>query len=443
MDIQSFANFLTGWPLIIVAVSISALCTILFGFIQIRHFVEAWRLFFAPSESASSKDAAMSPFQALLNALNSNLGNGTVAGVATALAFGGPGAAVWLLIIGFLLMSVRFAEAFLSMYFGARAPMGTKVGGPMLYLAHVPGGTYLPYIYAACCFLYGLVGANGFQTNSISLSIQTAFGTSSYIIGACILAFVIYTVVGGAQRILRISEKIVPLKIGLFIAATIIILIYHYAAIIPSLGLMFTSAFSYTALAGGIVGYTVIQAMRMGIAKIVMASEAGLGTSAIIFGGTKSKDPVRDAIMSMLSTFITTAIGFTLALCIVMSGTWNNGLKSTALTMSAYSTVFGTVGDWIVIFLSISFGIGAIVAYAYVARQTWIFLTKGSFVWLFSIIYCAVAFAGCIIDPSFANSAVDLLTAIVLFINLYGIVFLLPTILRSLKEYRNRLSTGK
>ncbi|HML19665.1 MAG TPA: alanine:cation symporter family protein, partial [Candidatus Dependentiae bacterium] len=177
----------------------------------------------------------------------SNLGNGTIAGMAVALATGGPGAAFWLLIIGMLLMAVRFAEVFLSSYFSAQAPAGTRVGGPMLYLTHVPGGKYLPYAYALICLIYGLLGANGAQTNSIAVSIQKASGISNYIVGIFIFAFVVYVVSGGAERILNASQKIVPIKVGLFAISTIIMLIYHYNAIIPSLNLIISSAFSSTA----------------------------------------------------------------------------------------------------------------------------------------------------------------------------------------------------
>lgn len=438
MNLTNLVNIIMGWPLIIIAVGASIICTAAFKFVQVRYFAAAWRYFFSPSEQGKAAHADMSPAQALINALNSNLGNGTIAGMAVALATGGPGAAFWLLIIGMLLMAVRFAEVFLSSYFSAQAPAGTRVGGPMLYLTHVPGGKYLPYAYALICLIYGLLGANGAQTNSIAVSIQKASGISNYIVGIFIFAFVVYVVSGGAERILNASQKIVPIKVGLFAISTIIMLIYHYNAIIPSLNLIISSAFSSTAIAGGLLGFSVQQAMRVGISRVVMASEAGIGTTAIMFGSTGSTSPVKDAIMSMLSTFITTIIAFTMALCIVITGIWSNGLTSTALTMSAFNTVFGTLGNWIVIFLAASFGLGAVVAFAYVARETWIFLTKGSYMWAFAALYCLIAFWGCIADVSFVWQAVDLFTFILLAINLYGIIYLLPLTRRELLKFMNK-----
>jgi AGCS family alanine or glycine:cation symporter len=435
MDFTSLVNVVMGWPLIVLAVGAGIVCTLAFKCVQIRYFADAWRYFFAPGEQGKAAHADMSPAQALINALNSNLGNGTIAGMAVALATGGPGAVFWLLVIGLLLMAVRFAEVFLSSYFGAQVTCASRVGGPMLYLAHVPGGRYLPYMYAFACLIYGLLGANGAQTNSIALSITRMYDISNYTIGFFIFIFVVYVVSGGAERILNASQKIVPVKVGLFAVSTVVILIYHHSAIIPSLRLVVASAFSSGAVVGGLIGFSVQQAMRVGISRIVMASEAGIGTTAIMFGSTCSVSPVKDAIMSMLSTCITTVIAFVMALCIVISGVWNSGQTSTALTMAAFHTVFGNYGDWIVIFLAASFGLGAVVAFAYVARETWIFLTKGSYMWLFAALYCLVAFGGCVADVDLVWKAVDLFTFILLAINLYGIMYLLPLIRRELIKF--------
>jgi amino acid carrier protein len=435
MDLTTIINTLMGWPFIIAAVAVSVICTLAFKFVQVRYFVAAWRYFLAPSDTAKPACSDMSPAQALINALNSNLGNGTIAGMAVALVAGGPGAAFWLLIMGLLLMAVRFAEVFLSLHFGSKACAGSKVGGPMFYLSHVPGGSVLPYLYAFSVFLYILIGANGMQVNSIALSFEKAIGMPPYILGALFAACIVYVVFGGANRILSASQKIVPVKVGLFCVSTLIILIVKWDAIIPALKLMATSAFSPVALAGGALGFTIQQALQTGITRIAFASEAGLGTAAIMFGATNSKAPVKDAIMSMLSAFLTTILAFTLALCIVATGVWNNGLTSTPLTMSAFATVFGTLGNYIVMFLALTFGLGSIVACAYVGLEVWLFLTKGKYIWLFNAIYCAVAFLGAVADVNMVFTLVNIMTIVVLVINLYGIMYLLPIIRKALSEF--------
>lgn len=432
-----------GWPVVIVVVSVSLLCTILFGFVQLRFFIPAWRYFFSPSEQKKEAKADMSPVQALMNVLNSNLGNGTIAGMGTALYAGGPGAIFWLGIMGFLLMAVRFAEVFLSLYYGQQVQSQTQVGGPMIYLAQVPGRKFLPIVYAVAVFCYGLVGANLYQVNSITLSVKEGLknfaiqpATITLSVGFILFGLVVYVLVGGAQRILKASEKIVPFKVGLFAVSVLIILVFWYASIIQALMLIAKCAFSMQALAGGMIGFSVQQAMSTGITTIAFASEAGLGTSAIMFGSTASQHPIKDAILSMLSTFITTVIAFVLALAIVSTGVWHNGLQSTALTMSAFHTVFGSVlGSLLVVFLSLSFGLGAIVAFAYIARETWIFIAKGKLIWLFSVLYSTAAFAGAIMPVAMVSNIVNLLTVVVLLINLYGIVYLLPVARNALKMY--------
>ena len=428
MDLTAIINLLMGWPFIIVAVLAGILCTFAFKFVQFRHFINAWRYFLNPSSTEQTACADMSPTQALINALNSNLGNGTIAGMAVALATGGPGAAFWLLVMGLLLMAVRFAEVFLSLYYGREACAESKIGGPMFYLSHVFGGSILPYLYAFSVFLYILVGANGMQVNAIALSFETTLGMPTYFIGILFALCIIYVVTGGAQRILKASEKIVPVKVGLFILSTLTILIVKWAAIIPALKLIATSAFTPLSVAGGLIGFTVQQALATGITRVAFASEAGLGTTAIMYGATSSKAPVKDAIMSMLSAFLTTILAFTLCLCIVVTGVWDNGLTSTPLTMSAFATIFGTLGNWIVMFLALTFGLGSIVACAYVGREVWMFLTKGKLIWLFNLMYCAASFVGAIADVNAVFNLINILTIIVLAINLYGIVSLLPTI---------------
>ena len=241
MDFTAIINAMVGWPVIILVVTASIICTVAFKFIQFRHFTNAWRYFLSPKEHVTHEKADMSPAQALMNALNSNLGNGTIAGMAVALVAGGPGAAFWILIMGLLLMAVRFAEVFLSLHFGAKASAQTKVGGPMLYLAHVPGGSILPYLYALSVFLYILAGANAMQVNAIATSFEKAIGFPTYIMGALFAACMVYVVFGGAHRILSASQKIVPLKVGIFCLSTLAILIIKWSAIIPALKLIVTS----------------------------------------------------------------------------------------------------------------------------------------------------------------------------------------------------------
>ncbi len=197
------------------------------------------------------------------------------------------------------------------------------------------------------------------------------------------------------------------------------------------------SGISSQAVLGGIAGYSVQQAMRFGMVRSINATETGLGTAAIFFGGTKSKTPAKDSIMTMLSTFMSMAVCFLVALCIVASGVWNNGLQSTALTSSAFETVFGTFGQWIVAFLSITFGIGVTVSYVYITRECWLTVTGGRFVQLFGVLYPIAAFAGALMNVDLVWMIADWINGGLLFINLFGIVSLLPLIRTGLKNFEH------
>lgn len=433
-----------GWPVIIYVLAASLICTVALRFLQFRYFIDAWRYAFAPAKTAGSTDKVvhMTPLQAFISTLSANLGNGSIVGMATAVYAGGPGAAFWVLAIGFFLMVIRFAEVFLSTYYASTASTRAGLGGPMLYLRNVPLGYGLAAIYGVMTLVFGLLVGNGVQANSISSCLKTNWGVPIEISAVALLIFVFYIISGGAARVARVSERLVPLKVATFFISAITILIYHYKAIIPALQLIWQSAFQPMSVVGGAAGITVFavrQAMQKGIIRSIFATETGLGTAGILYGATGSEEPIKDGIMSMLSTFISTLVCFIIALCILVSNVLSTGLTAQQygmpLTIATFNTVFGQYGGWIVTFLSISFGAGVLVSYAYITREVWLFLTKGRFTIVFNAVYCAVAFIAALVSAEMVFDFGDIIVAIMLFINLYGIVYLIPVIRRALATF--------
>jgi len=423
------SDHVLGWPLMVYVVGISIIFTIAFKAIQFRYFITAWKIILFPPKHAPKKIAGdMTPVQAFINTLNVSLGNGSIAGMATAIYAGGPGSAFWVVIFGLLLMAVRFAEVYTSTLYGACTSTHTTLGGPMLYLKYVIGGDMLAYCYAVFCFLFGLVAGNAIQANSIRLSIATTWGVPPLVSAIILLIFVLYVVCGGAPRIIKASDRIVPIKVGVFFITSFIVLAFHYATLWQALTLIVTSAFKPVPMAGGILGFTVQQAISYGLFRSIVATESGLGTAAILFGFTGSDKPMNSGLMGMISTFISTGVCFIIALCIVASGVWDTGLNSTALTIAAFNTVFGTFGGWIVSFLSVSFGVGVLVTYAYVVRTAWLFLTNGRFEFMFVFLYSLFCFAGALVTVEVIWDAINIVNAGLLLINLFGLIFLLPRI---------------
>jgi len=432
-------EWLLTWPLILYTIGISILCTVALRFVQLRYFIAAWRAIF-PSAKKSAASGEMTPLQAFVNTLSTNLGNGSVMGAAVAIFIGGPGAALWVVFVGIILMAIRFAEVFASTWYGARAAKNRILGGPMLYLEDVVGGRYLSMLYAFLCLVFGLVVGNAMQTHSISLSFATTWQINAYISAILITIFITYVVFGGAQRIIAVSDRIVPIKVLVFFGSTFFLIAYHSGALYEALHLIIASAFRPQSIAGGLVGFTVLQAIREGMNLSITATESGLGTAAILFGYTGSTDPLRSGLMGMVSTFVSSLVCFMVALCIVVSGVWDSGLTSAALTIASFNTVFGQWGGWIVSFLSVSFGIGVLVSYAYISRAAWFSLTKGKYENLFAIFYCSAAFTGAVVNVNAVWYAVRVINALLLVINLFGLLWLLPKLA---KEFRKRTKEVK
>ncbi|MGC2310132.1 MAG: amino acid carrier protein [Candidatus Babeliaceae bacterium] len=441
--LELIGSHIWGWPLIFFILFTGIVLTIAFDFVQFRYFLASWKYVLFPEKQTGNRENYISPFQAFVNTLSASIGNGSTAGMATAMYAGGPGAAFWILILGIFSMAIRFAEVSASTYFVEKTPQGTLRGGPMAYLKRVPGGFILPSFYATFCLLLSFFSGNAMQCQSITLGLKKMSGIDTRIIAAVLFAFLLYIMLGGAQRIIKVSDRIVPIKVGLFFIATLIALIYHYNMILPALGIIFKSAFEPQAIAGALTGYTIQNALRFGLSRTFNATEAGIGTAGVLFGATGSKDSVRSGIMSMASTFISNyLVCFLLMLVFVASGVWNSGLTSTPLTIAAYSTVFGNFGGWLVTFLSITFGMGVLVAYAYIGRECWMYLTGGKFTFVYIAIYCLMALIGSLAQVGLIWHSIDIINAGLLLSNLYGLLVLLPTLRKNLREFRHKKASA-
>ncbi|HEX4068645.1 MAG TPA: alanine:cation symporter family protein, partial [Candidatus Babeliales bacterium] len=279
---------------------------------------------------------------------------------------------------------------------------------------------------------YGIIGGNIIQANSIAVSLSATWGITPLITGVALIFFVLYILFGGAQRIVKISMSIVPVKVIVFVLSTLIILLFHYKSLISALYLIVTSGLGLQAFGGGIIGFSLQQMISAGMSRSIFATESGLGSAAIMFGATGNKDAIQNGFMGMVSTFISTCLGFVVALCIVVSGAWNSGLNSTALTVASFDTVFGIYGGWIVSFLAMSFGLGVLVSYAYVVRSAWLFVTNNRFESGFIALYSLGVLVGSVAAIDLVWDLAGIILAIMLLINLYGLLMLLPKIRREL-----------
>src|SRR3990167_8992634 len=224
--VSKISEVIWGWPLLAIFMGVGALVTVMLRFVQFRFFTESFKLVFSPkARPKAAKSGEMTPFQAFINALGTSTGNGSIAGIGTAIYMGGPGAAFWILIAGVFALILRFTEVFLATYVIGKYKFKTAEGGPMVYLSRVLGGSFLPYLFAIFLLFYSFTSGSAMQANSIGLGMARILGLETWVTAALLGAFVIYVMLGGAERVLKISDKLVPFKVGVFIISALWVLI--------------------------------------------------------------------------------------------------------------------------------------------------------------------------------------------------------------------------
>lgn len=412
--------------------------TVWLGFVQIRYFAESIRLVFKPQVSSGSvASGQLSPFQAFMNTLGGNIGNGSLSGIPVAIVMGGPGAIFWLLLMSTFAISLRFSEVFLSTYFSNKST--PEKSGPMYYLSLLPGGAILSALFAFFGFAFMVLGGNMIQCNAVGTALARSWSVDTTVTALIIAALVGYVVLGGAQRIVKFLDKLVPVKVFGFLISAIIVLLYHWAAIPGALYLIFHLAFHPEAILGGTFAFALQQVIKWGFLVGSNAGESGLGTAAVAFGTGKGQDPVKNGLMSMLSVYINThVVCFLVALCVISSGVWDNGQTSIALLISAYETVFGSMGGLIISTLVMIFATSAVVAFAFIAKECWDSLLPKKMSFAFPIFYTACAFGGTIMNVNKLFGVAGVSAAGLFVINVCGLFWFMKTVKIGLNSYSKK-----
>lgn len=436
--IEKINSIVWGPPVIVLLVCTGIFLTIRLGGIQIRKFGLATRLIFK-GKGRSSRQAKgagdITPIQALLTEIGGCVGTGTIAGVATAVAIGGPGTLFWMWVSGVFGMATKFTEVFLGVKFRIQAKDGTTAAGPMYYLKY---GLHMPILGGA--FAIMLVIGNFFtsplmQTNSIALVFQSEFGVPRYITAILVVVISWLVIVGGIKSIAKFSSSVVPFMVILYIGGSLAVLI-HYAHEIPqALGLVFTHAFTPTAAAGGFVGSTIMRTLRYGVARGVMSNEAGIGTAGIIHGAAKTQDPVQQGIISFWGVFINTMVICTMSgLTIIVAGKWSNGLTSSALVASAFNAAFPRIGGLIIVVSLVLFGYTSLISGAYTGGQSCEYFLGSRAKRIYYWILCGMMFVGGVMKVEAVWSVGDIINGLKIIPNVIGLIGLSGIVARMTKE---------
>lgn len=344
------SDYLWNWVLLILLVGTGLYFTLRLRFVQVRRFVEGMRRLFGGFSlhgKAAGKDG-MSSFQALTTAVAAQVGTGNITGCATALVSGGPGALFWVWVSAFLGMATIYAEAVLAQKYKTTVD-GHVTGGPIYYIRAAFRGRFGRFL--AGFFSLAIILALGFmgnmvQSNSIGDAFHNAFGISKPVVGVIIAAVAAFIFLGGVTRIASVTEKLVPVMAAFYIVGCVVILGMNAAALPNAFAQIFVLAFRPQAMAGGLAGVTVQQAMRFGVARGLFSNEAGLGSTPHAHALAKVERPQDQGAVAIVSVFIDTFVILTLTgLVLITSGLIPDGLTGTALTQAAFSQAFGPFGQ--------------------------------------------------------------------------------------------------
>lgn len=384
---------------------------------------------FKNSKSISG-DGNISAFQALMSALSGMVGNGNIAGVATAIFIGGPGAIFWMWISALILMATMYSETLLGFKFREIDKDGTFLGGPMVYIKKGLGWKWLAAAFAFAMGLKTLLATTSVQSNSMSLVLNNEFGISQILSCVIIAGLTWIVIIGGLKKIARTAEILSPFMTISYLAAGLFVIILNADKIPFIFDLIFTYAFTEHSASGGFAGATVMMAIRYGAARGAYSNEAGTGSVAIMHATAKNNDPVKQSLISMLSVLIDTIIICTItAFVILSSGLWQGDINSTALAADSFaaSIVFG---NWIVIGASLLFGYSTLIAWSFYGEQCAAYLFGDRVKKFYRWFFCLAILIGATENAENIWSMGDLLNGLTVLINLVGIVALSPVVIK-------------
>lgn len=398
-------------------------------------------------------DGARGQLSTVCTALAATVGTGNIAGVATALAAGGPGAVFWMWAAAFLGMATAYAETYLGLCFRRKRADGSYLCGPFVYLeegfkSRAPGS-----VYAFFCVVASLGMGSMVQANSISESAACAFSLPPFWAGAFVTAFVMAVIFGGIRRISDLAARLVPFSAGLYMALCLTVILGYYDRVPAALGEIFTSAFRPESAAGGVLGYGMKHAIRFGVARGVFSNEAGLGSLAVLHGSAgEDASPRQQGLWAVFEVFFDTIVSCTLTalavLCVSGGGRGlhaGSGMDGSAMVTACFSHCFGTIGGWLTALSMSLFAFATIIAWFYLGQQAVCYLAgDGRFVraacLLYGSLYLCAVFFGCVSRMELVWQLSDIFNGLMAAPNLLGLLILSG---RVEKPYRNGLQTEK
>ncbi len=462
--IAGLSDIAWGIPMIILLLSTGIILTIITKFIQIRGFYHGLELISGKYDSADDK-GEITHFQALATALSATIGTGNIAGVATAIAAGGPGALFWMWISALFGMAIKFSSATLSLLYRKNLN-GEYTGGPMYYIEYGLKEKFgisfkwLSLFFAIATAIAAFGIGNMAQSNSVAsvlsdllVSNSTAttlfsiFGVSisksvliKSIIGIILALLTGIVIIGGIRRISKFTSKLMPIMAGIYIIAALIIIFLNTDKLGAVFKLIIREAFTPKAAGGAILGSALLYTMRMGFARGIFSNEAGLGTAPIVHGAAKTNEPVREGLVAMIGPFVDTIIICTLTgFVIILSGLYSSGITGAALTSNAFAAFLPSMGKFIVSISLILFAYSTLIGwYYYGEKAVEYIIPDAKIVKFYQILWILLIFTGAVAKLSIVWNISDIFNGFMALPNIIGILLLSGVVVKALNNYFSR-----
>lgn len=446
-------NFVWGVPAMICIIGVGLLLSVRTGFLQIREFPYMLRMTIGRMfHRKEAGEGAMTPFQAVCTALAATVGTGNIAGVAGAIAIGGPGAVFWMWVSAFLGMCTKFSEVTLAVHYREKNEKGDYVGGPMYYMKNGLGKNFmwLAYLYSALGILTVFGTGNATQVNTITAAVNSALlnygvisegmkGTVNLGTGILITAVVLLVLVGGIRRIGRVTERLVPFMAVLYVILGLGVMVLNAGRVPGVFATIVQSAFSPAAFTGGIVG-SMFTSMKRGVSRGIFSNEAGLGTGSIAHAAADTKEPVQQGYWGIFEVFADTIVICTLTAMVILCSGVEIGYGAAAgaeLTISGFTSVYGS---WVSVFTAIAmccFAFSTIIGWGLYGTRCCEFLFGTKYNKVFMVIYSLVAIVGATMDLGLLWSIADTFNGLMAIPNLIALFLLSGSAVKLVKEYHS------
>ncbi|MBT8112597.1 MAG: sodium:alanine symporter family protein [Gammaproteobacteria bacterium] len=436
--LNKLSSFIWGPIILALLLGVGIYLTIGLKLMPWRKIGYGFKLLF--SGQADKDQGDISPFQALMTALSATIGTGNIAGVATAIFLGGPGAIFWMWITALFGMATKYGEAVLAVKYREVDSRGKRQGGPMYYIKNGLGDNWkwLGFLFA----LFGTIAAFGIgnmvQSNSVADALQSNFNVNPMITGIVLAILVGLVIIGGVKRIGEVAGKLVPIMAIAYIAGSLLVIFANFGQVGNAFSLIFSSAFNGTAASGGFAGAAVWAAIRFGVARGVFSNEAGLGSAPIAHAAAQTNDPVRQGMIAMLGTFIDTIIICTMtALVIILTGAWTSGETGASLSTLAYGQGISG-GNYIVTIGLVIFAFTTLIGWSYYGERCAEFIFGTAIIIPYRIVWVVAVMTGALIKLNFVWLLADVMNGFMAIPNLIALALLSPIIFKVTKDYLNK-----